>query len=49
MIKIELKIPTSLKELKDLYKDKVSRRYKNNKKVLDMLVNDICDELKNAY
>lgn len=32
-----------------MYKDKVSRRYKNNKKVLDMLVNDICDELKNAY
>lgn len=49
MIKIEFKIPTSFKELKNMYKDKVSSRYKNNKKVFDILVNDICNELKNAY
>lgn len=46
---IKIKIFTSFSEVKDWYKELVSKRYKHNRQVLQGMENEICEEINSGY
>lgn len=46
---IKIKIPTSFSEVKAWWKERTSKRYKHNKKIIEDFAIEICEEIKSGY
>lgn len=48
-ITIKMKIPTSFSEVRAWWKERISKRYKHNRQVLQDMENEICEEINSEY
>lgn len=48
-INIKINIPTSFSEVRSWWKERISKRYRHNRQVLQDMENEICEEINSGY